>query len=93
MSTELYSSLDWQRIRSELEKSTSSATTKWTIPYEFHKILVEIDQLVTKLSQEEIICRRLNKQTGGHKAGVEAINDAIKSYEREVTFYLLRRKS
>ena len=48
-----------------------------------------IGHMVKKLSEEEINCRRMGRQTRKHKELLEQINQEIAQYEQYLTFGVL----
>lgn len=77
------SSLDWQKTRSELIKLAEGCGK---YQRELKKIVKNLDEIVTKLSIEEVECRRHKKQTQRHREIVQQINEEISNYEQMITF-------
>ena len=53
------------------------------------KMSSAIGQMVKKLGEEEINCRRSHRQTRKHKELLEQINREIANYEQYITFGVL----
>lgn len=82
----LTTSLDWQKIRSDL---VHKAEIVGKYSHEMKKIVTNLDEMITRLSVEEINCRRHQKQTKTHKELCDKINEEIENYERMITFGVL----
>lgn len=80
---EIWSSLEWQQVRTELIKM-SEATGRHQ--KEMKKIVENLDVMITELSIEEIECRRRHTQTKRHEEMLVRINEEIKNYEQMITF-------
>lgn len=80
------SSLEWQSKYSALELQIKKIKIG---KKELIKIASNIDLMVIKLSNEEINCRRLQKQTDKHREILNNINSNIIQLEHLITFGLL----
>lgn len=79
-------SLDWAKAQIELE-----GPAKKLKRYSADMLLISnnIGNLVKTLSEEEINCRRLGKQTKKHQELLTKINEEINMYEQLLTFAVL----
>lgn len=84
--TEINHSLEWAQIQIELEQLAKKLKR-----YSSDMLLISnnIGNLVKTLSEEEINCRRLGKQTRKHRVLLTKINKEINMYEQMLTFGLL----
>lgn len=79
------SSLDWNDSYYKLHTLGSKLNNS----RDMIKILNNITEMVSALSNEEINCRRLQRQTATHKILVANINHEIDNYEQLVTMGIL----
>lgn len=86
MENTIQTSLDWPKVQSNIETPVYRMK-KYSV--EMLKVSKNIGSMVTELSKEEIVCRRLGKQTNLHKEMVNKINKEIANYESMVTFAVL----
>lgn len=84
--SELTTSLDWVRVQAEIEAPVHKLKS---YSGEMLKMSRNIALMVTKLSTEEIECRRQQKQTRKHKEILDNINAEIHNYEQMITFAVL----
>jgi hypothetical protein len=82
----LTTSLDWEQVRANIEAPVHKLKS-----YSGEMLLMSrnIALMVTKLSTEEIACRRTQKQTRKHKELIDIINAEIENYQQLVTFAVL----
>lgn len=85
-SKQMQSSLDWDNIQWELGAPTRKIKRGQK---DLLKIMSNIDLMVTKLSNEEINCRKYNQQTTRHKLLLEQINIELNNYEQLITMGIL----
>ena len=83
---EITQSLDWAQVQIELE-APAHKMKKHTS--DMLKMSDAIGAMVKKLSEEEINCRRIGRQTRKHKELLEQINQEIAHYEQYLTFGVL----
>lgn len=83
---EITTSLDWAEVSIQLE---SAAKKMKRYGPEMLKMSNAIGSMVKRLSEEEINCRRLGKQTRQHKELLDKINEEISNFERYLTFGVL----
>jgi len=83
MKNKIKNSLDWQKVQSELIK-LAEGTGQYQ--QEMKKIVKNIEPMITKLSIEEIECRKKQKQTKRHQEMITKINEEISNYEQMITF-------
>ena len=76
-------SLDWQKTRAELIKMAEGCGK---YQRELKKIVNNLDDMIVKLSIEEVQCRRQQKQTKRHQEMLSSINTEINNYEQMITF-------
>lgn len=76
-------SLDWQKTRVELIKMAEGCGK---YQRELKKIVNNLDDMIAKLSTEEVQCRRQQKQTKRHQEILSNINQEINNYEQMITF-------
>ncbi len=86
ISKQMQSSLDWSNIQWEFEAPTRKIKRGQK---DLLKIMTNIDRMVTKLSNEEINCRKYKLQTTRHKLLLEQINIEINNYEQLITMGIL----
>jgi hypothetical protein len=74
-------SLEWHQRRSELQQQMQS------LPYsrDFSKMLVNIDTMVLRLSNAEVVARR-NKRPFDKLDELRAVNEAIDTLEQWMIF-------
>ena len=79
-------SLDWTKVQIALEQPAKKLKR-----YSSDMLLISnnIGNLVKTLSEEEINCRRLGKQTKKHQELLTKINEEINMYEQLLTFAVL----
>jgi hypothetical protein len=82
----LTTSLDWVKVQAEIEAPVHKLKG---YSGEMLKMSRNIALMVTKLSTEEIECRRMQRQTRKHKELLAIINTEIENYEQMVTFAVL----
>ena len=80
---EIRTSLDWARVQIALEAPVRRLN-KYSD--EMLQISTNIGVMVKQLSEEEITCRRMGKQTRKHQELVTKINQEIANYEQMITF-------
>jgi len=80
---EIRTSLDWARVQIALE-APARRLNKYSD--EMLQISTNIGLMVKQLSEEEIICRRMGKQTRKHQELLTKINNEIANYEQMITF-------
>ena len=83
---EITQSLDWARVQIELE-APAHKMKKHT--NDMLKMSDAIGHMVKRLSEEEINCRRIGRQTQKHKELLTKINEEIDHYEQYLTFGVL----
>lgn len=79
----IQSSLDWQRLRQQLEQKISGFDYK--IREDLYIMLKNTDSLVTELSIEEIECRRLHKPTKRFLEKLDETNIMINDINKMIT--------
>ena len=84
--TEITQSLDWAEVQIALE-APAYKLKRYT--GDMLKMSKAIGHMVKKLSEEEITCRRMGRQTQKHKKLLEQINQEILHYEQYLTFGVL----
>jgi hypothetical protein len=84
--TEITHSLEWAQIQIDLE---SPAKKLKRYSSDMLQISTNIGSLVKQLSEEEINCRRMGKQTRKHQELLTKINEEINMYEQMLTFGVL----
>jgi hypothetical protein len=84
--TEINHSLEWAQVQIALE-----APAKKLKRYsgDMLQISNNIGRLVKQLSEEEINCRRMGKQTKKHQELLTKINGEINMYEQMLTYGVL----
>ena len=80
---EIRTSLDWAKVQIALE-SPVRRLNKYSD--EMLQISTNIGHMVKQLSEEEITCRRIGKQTRKHQELLTKINSEIANYEQMITF-------
>lgn len=80
---EIRTSLDWARVQIALEAPVRRLN-KYSD--EMLQISTNIGLMVKQLSEEEITCRRMGKQTRKHQELLTKINSEIANYEQMITF-------
>ena len=83
---EINHSLEWAEVSIQLE---NAAKRMKRYGPEMLKISSNIGDMVKKLSEEEINCRRQGRQTRQHRELVAKINAEIAQFEQYVTFGVL----
>ena len=83
---EITTSLDWAEVSIQLE---SAAKKMKHYGPDMLKMSNGIAAMVKKLSEEEVNCRRMGRQTRQHKELVAKINEEIANFERYLTFGVL----
>lgn len=83
---EITTSLDWAEVSIQLE---NAAKRMKRYGPEMLQMSANIGTMVKKLSEEEINCRRMGKQTRHHQELVTKINQEIAQFEQYVTFGVL----
>ena len=83
---EITQSLDWAEVQIALE---APAYKLKCYTGDMLKMSKAIGYMVKKLSEEEITCRRMGRQTQKHKELLEQINQEILHYEQYLTFGVL----
>ena len=83
---EITQSLDWAKVQIALE-APAHKLKRYT--GDMLKMSNAIGAMVKKLSEEEITCRRMGRQTQKHKELLEQINQEILHYEQYLTFGVL----
>jgi hypothetical protein len=83
---EITQSLDWAEVSIQLE---SAAKKMKRYSPEMLQMSSNIGNMVKKLSEEEITCRRMGRQTRQHKELLTKINEEIANFERYLTFGVL----
>ena len=83
---EITQSLDWAKVQIALE-APAHKLKRYT--HDMLKMSNAIGHMVKKLSEEEITCRRIGRQTQKHKELLEQINQDIAQYEQYLTFGVL----
>lgn len=81
-------SLDWSDVRQKLTKLLNVNVDN----QQLKQLLLVIDQTVTKLSIEEIECRRKKKQTKKHQELLNEINEKIHTFEQYSVYGALLNK-
>jgi hypothetical protein len=84
--TEITQSLDWAKVQIALEAPAHKLKSYTS---DMLKMSDAIGSMVKKLSEEEITCRRMGRQTQKHKELLEQINQEIAHYEQYLTFGVL----
>jgi hypothetical protein len=79
------SSLDWAKIEIAMWNHSYMSISK-------QASIRSIQIMVTQLSQEEIICRRLQKLSDRYITLRDNINQEIYEFEKNLTFDILREK-
>jgi hypothetical protein len=79
-------SLEWAKVQIALERPAHKMKTYTS---DMLKMSNAIGAMVKKLSEEEINCRRMGRQTRKHKELLEQINQEISHYEQYLTFGVL----
>jgi hypothetical protein len=80
---EIRTSLDWARVQIALEAPVRRLNR---YSDEMLQISTNIGLMVKQLSEEEITCRRMGKQTRKHQELLTKINSEIANYEQMITF-------
>jgi hypothetical protein len=80
---EIRTSLDWAQVQIALEAPVRRLN-KYSD--EMLQISTNIGLMVKQLSEEEITCRRMGKQTRKHQELLTKINSEIANYEQMITF-------
>ena len=83
---EITTSLDWAEVKIALE-APAHKLKRYT--GDMLKMSDAIGAMVRKLSEEEITCRRMGRQTRKHKELLLQINQEIAHYEQYLTFGVL----
>lgn len=83
---EITTSLDWASVSIELE---NAAKRMKRYGPEMLQISSNIGDMVKRLSEEEINCRRMGKQTRQHQELLTKINQEILQFEQYITFGVL----
>ena len=83
---EINHSLEWAEVQIAMEMP-AKRLKKYS--YEMLRISTNIGSMVKQLSEEEINCRRLGKQTKKHQELLTKINEEINNYEQLLTFGVL----
>jgi hypothetical protein len=83
---EINTSLDWAEVQIALE-APAHKLKRYT--GDMLKMSDAIGAMFKKLSEEEINCRRMGRQTRKHKELLEQINQEIAHYEQYLTFGVL----
>ena len=83
---EITTSLDWASVSIELE---NAAKRMKRYGPEMLQISSNIGDMVKRLSEEEINCRRMGKQTRQHQELLAKINQEILQFEQYITFGVL----
>ena len=83
---EITTSLDWASVSIELENAAKRMKRHGS---EMLKISSNIGDMVKLLSEEEINCRRIGKQTRQHQELLIKINQEILQFEQYITFGVL----
>lgn len=83
---EITTSLDWAEVQIALE-APAHKLKRYT--GDMLKMSDAIGAMVRKLSEEEITCRRMGRQTRKHKELLLQINQEIAHYEQYLTFGVL----
>ena len=83
---EITTSLDWAEVSIQLE---NAAKRMKRYGPEMLKISSNIGDMVKLLSEEEINCRRMGKQTRQHQELLTKINQEILQFEQYITFGVL----
>ena len=84
--TEITHSLEWAQIQIDLERPAKKLKR---YSNDMLQISTNIGRLVKQLSEEEINCRRMSKQTRKHQELLTKINKEIGMYEQMLTFGVL----
>ena len=84
--TEINHSLEWAQIQIDLERPAKKLKR---YSNDMLQISTNIGRLVKQLSEEEINCRRMGRQTRKHQDLLEKINGEINMYEQMLTFGVL----
>jgi ABC-type Fe3+-citrate transport system substrate-binding protein len=83
---EITTSLDWGAVQQQLEAPVFRLKKHHR---DMLKMSDAIGAMVKKLSEEEINCRRMGRQTQKHKELLAEINKEISNYEQYLTFGVL----
>ena len=83
---EINQSLDWAEVQIALE-APAHKLKHYT--NDMLKMSDAIGHMVKKLSEEEVTCRRMGRQTQKHKELLLQINQEIAHYEQYLTFGVL----
>ena len=83
---EITQSLDWAEVQIALE-APAHKMKRYTS--DMLKMSSAIGHMVKRLSEEEITCRRMGRQTRKHKELLAKINEEIANYEAYLTFGVL----
>ena len=83
---EIITSLDWAEISIQLENAAKKMKRYGP---DMLKMSNGIAAMVKRLSEEEIVCRRMGRQTRQHQELVAKINEEIANFERYLTFGVL----
>ena len=84
--TEINHSLEWAKVQIALD-APAHKMKRYT--NDMLKMSNAIGAMVKKLSEEEINCRRMGKQTRKHQELLTKINKEIGMYEQMLTFGVL----
>ena len=84
--TEINHSLDWAEVQIALERPAKKLKR---YSNDMLQISTNIGRLVKQLSEEEINCRRMGRQTRKHQELLAKINREIANYEQYITFGVL----
>ena len=84
--TEITHSLEWAQIQIDLERPAKKLKR---YSNDMLQISTNISRLIKQLSEEEINCRRMGKQTRKHQELLTKINKEIGMYEQMLTFGVL----
>ena len=84
--TEINHSLEWAEVQIALEHPAKKLKR---YSNDMLQISTNIGRLVKQLSEEEINCRRIGKQTRKHQELLTKINEEISMYEQMLTFGVL----
>ena len=79
-------SLEWAEVQIALDRPAKKLKR---YSNDMLQISTNIGRLVKQLSEEEINCRRMGRQTRKHKELLEQINQEIAHYEQYLTFGVL----
>ena len=84
--TEINHSLEWAEVQIALDRPAKKLKR---YSNDMLQISTNIGRLVKQLSEEEINCRRMGRQTRKHQDLLEKINGEINMYEQMLTFGVL----